>query len=384
MSADERSLIRYIRQRELRRTKCFTCACALCTDPTEKDRCGGFLRCASCPAGWLRWTALPYGDELGKPVCDEGADWQCGRCGARTTHADVLAWDTALRERMGAAVEDPNQEELENGGTFAGEGDRREIGHGGSGGGRTGTAPASHVEVRLLNGCSTRPLCAAPLHASAQHGASFLLAQVRLRALLNEALVRCHPNHAIVLQLRLLLVALGFPTEAEGGGAGVGAGAGGGGAVPNNARANGTNRANEGGGTHGADSSANEKAVRVRRKLSAAEDALAVARRLLPPLDVQLGDLYFQIGLCRHSLAQELLHGGTPARREAEALLRSAAEAMLQSVRHFAATLTGGDAAAPAVAARQFAALSIGSIRKLTRRAGNEQTGASAALRAMR
>jgi len=204
---------------------------------------------------------------------------------------------------------------------------------------------------------------------------------VRLRALLNEALVRCHPNHAIVLQLRLLLVALGFPTEAEGGGAGAGAG---GGAVPNNARANGMNRANEGGGTHGADSSANEKAVRVRRKLSAAEDALAVARRLLPPLDVQLGDLYFQIGLCRHSLAQELLHGGTPARREAEALLRSAAEAMLQSVRHFAATLTGGDAAAPAVAARQFAALSIGSIRKLTRRAGNEQTGASAALRAMR
>jgi hypothetical protein len=103
---------------------------------------------------------------------------------------------------------------------------------------------------------------------------------VRLRALLNEALVRCHPNHAIVLQLRLLLVALGFPTEAEGGGAGVGAGAGGGGAVPNNARANGTNRANEGGGTHGADSSANEKAVRVRRKLSAAEEALATARRL--------------------------------------------------------------------------------------------------------
>ena len=286
----------------------------------------------------------------------------------------MLAWDTTLRERMGAAVEDQNQEELENGGTVAGEGDRREIVHGGSGGGRT--TPASLVEVRLLNGCSARPLCAA-LHASAQHGAPFLLAQVRLRALLNEALVRCHPNHAIVLHLRLLLVALGFPTEAEGGGAGAG------GAVPNSARAIGMNRASEG-STHGVDSSAHDKAVRVRRKLIAAEDALAVARRLLPPLDVQLGDLYFQIGLCRHSLAQELLHGGTPARREAEALLRSAAEAMLQSVRHFAATLTGGDAAAPAVAARQFAALSIGSIRKLTRRAGNEQTGASAALRAMR
>ena len=158
--------------------------------------------------------------------------------------------------------------------------------------------------------------------------------ETRLRSLLVEILEIAHPNHGLVLQGRLLLVAYAFESEA----------------LPAEWRA-----------TH---------------KLAAAHEALSLARRVLPAHDVQIADLLFQIGLAKHGLAQCRLRGGsehgsgTVRARDAEALLRGAAEAMLLSGRQFAAVLTKGDAAPPAVAARQFASLCIDSIRKLCRRSG--------------
>lgn len=304
----------YVRRRELRRAKCFTCECRLCTDPCEGDRCGGFLRCTTCERGWQRWMAITA-EAPPAAAADEAAaaadDWVCASCGTRTAHEVVLSWDEALRARLAQCV---GPEAASSGGAAAGS-----------------ERAATSTEATL-------------------------------RQLLAEAARRCHPNHALLLQMRLLLVAIAF----NGGGE----------------------------GTY----------EQMRRQLRAAQDALGAARRVLAAHDVQLADLLFQIGRLQHGLAQEALRpshgtgqapsGGAVGQKEhqkdVQAWLRGAAEAMLSAAAIFEIGLSAD--ASPARAATQFAQLCIESLRKLTPGARRRAMGgaqecsvaATAVLREMR
>jgi hypothetical protein len=128
----------------------------------------------------------------------------------------------------------------------------------------------------------------------------------RLRAFIAEALTFCHPNHNIVLQARLMLVAFGF------------------------------------GGSVQLDGDA----AAVRSRLAAVDEALAQAERLLPVCDSgQLADLFFTKGLTHHRLAHftRTTAGTTAAAYE----LRAAAAAMLRSARAFSESSSEGADARP-------------------------------------
>lgn len=159
--------------------------------------------------------------------------------------------------------------------------------------------------------------------------------EATLRTLIEDALLRCHPNHALLLQCRLALVAFGFDDEGD-----------------------------SGRGGHLA-----RGAGSIVRKLAAAEDALLLAERILPAHDAQKGDLLFQIGLGRHTLAQAALRSAATERERARALLRASAEAFLTGAVQFAAVLSAGERAGPACAARQFAQLSMKQLGELCHRA---------------
>lgn len=156
----------------------------------------------------------------------------------------------------------------------------------------------------------------------------------RLRAFITEALRRCHPNHALLLQARLALVSLAMP-------------------------------ANE------ACDEDNESPW--CEKLIAADKALALSVRIGPSRDFQRGDLLFQKGLAHHSLAQHALHvaqqQGMRTRPTAAAThLRAAADAMLRAAAEFRATCSEGAEARPYIAASKFASLVVQQIRKQTSR----------------
>ena len=202
----------------------------------------------------------------------------------------------------------------------------------------------------------------------------------RLRAFISATLRICHPNHALLLQARLALVAFGFadPPEPESsaGGAGEG-GAGEGGA--------GERGAGEGGA--GADDG------RLQRKLSAAEEALSTAERILPADDPQRADLLFQIGWAHHGLAQQAISDGrrqvaaakaaaahagvgrvaaegvarataAEAQRKSAVATKAAADAFLRSAAVWAEAHTQGKDAPPCRAAREFADLCLASLGK--------------------
>ena len=163
------------------------------------------------------------------------------------------------------------------------------------------------------------------------------MTELHLRAFIDLALLRCHPNHAILLQARLALVAFGFQNDDEGGEP----------AVKQVGRAE----------------KSRASLARTARKLAAAVGALALAERLLPRFDVQKADLRFQIGLAHHQLASaELTTAGKEWR------LREAAESMMHSARQFhcsAARARLSEQSKPGLVAEQFSQLLIEQIKRL-------------------
>ena len=255
----------YVRRRELFRSKSFWCVCAKCADPLEGDTFGGCLRCPRCTTGW----------QLYAPCSGE---WACGRCGWRTPLADVVQWDEEMRAELSTCLEPSAQEDEEIDGDLD-------------------WLPSSS------RGCVWR-----------------------VRAFIAEALKRCHPNHAMLLQARLALLAFGFGDEH--------------------------------GGVGGE--------AWLRARLAAASEALALAERILPRADQQKGDLHFQMGLAHHRLAQVHLKVTSQAgKRAALNELRSAAAAMLRSSREFRHSCSEGEAAGPCVAATEFASLVVEQVRRL-------------------
>ena len=256
----------YVRRAQLVRAKCFVCTCSLCADPTEGGRCGGFLRCARCD-GWRRWRGSLSGDE----DLSHAPHAPCPlRTISRTDDWVCAGCGTLTRHSDVLAWDATMRRRLE------------EVTHVGS--------------------------------------------EDQMRQILSELLAVCHPNHALVLQARLLLVAFGFDdaSASEGDNAS-------GGASP----------------TH--------------RKLAAAEEALCVARRLLPSADAQIADLLFTIGSGHHALAQQAFAlGDVAGRAEGVNQLREAARAMLDASRTFTdalPSLRAEDNGSPAAIARQFATL---------------------------
>ena len=86
----------YWRRRALLRSKLFLCTCAVCTDPTDGERCGGSLVCKACNQGWLR-----EGSSSG--AIGTGGDWVCSRapssCSGSMRLSELIAWDDAQRRR---------------------------------------------------------------------------------------------------------------------------------------------------------------------------------------------------------------------------------------------------------------------------------------------
>lgn len=273
----------YIRQRELRRAKQFACVCAKCTDPLETDTCASCLRCPSCDGGWQVPAA---------PACEA---WVCGRCGATSARAEVERWDALLRAQLAAVLDS------------------------------AATAAAADEK------------CA----AAAQRGAA---TRSRLRGVMAEALKRCHPNHALLLQAHLALVACAFPDAEES-------------AAPPGWKSQSAAKA----------ATSPPPASPQELRLAAARAALELAGRVLPLHDPQKGDLLFTIGRTQHHLAQDHLRArarapeagaaaGKAAAAAAEAL-RDAASSMMLAAREFACTSSEGDSARPCVAAKEYARL---------------------------
>ena len=197
-----------MRQRELQRSKQFRCACELCTDALEADRCGE----ASCAAS----RAIAGGSICTKTTREQD---RCGGGVSRvelTSHEQVVKWDDEQRARL-----------------------------------------ASLLPV---------------------DGASSEQVEPKLRAFIHAALRTCHPNHAIVLQARLALVAFGFDDSDE----------------------------DEAPG-------ATTDCTGLQRKLHAATEALQLAERILPQDDPQKADLLFQMGCAQHEIAHRTM---TAAKRQ--------------------------------------------------------------------
>ena len=276
-----------MRQRELQRSKQFRCACELCTDALEADRCGGFMRCLACNRGWQH---LHEDNERAGQVW-----WQCVACGAVTSHDQVVKWDDEQRARL-----------------------------------------ASLLPV---------------------DGASSEQVEPRLRAFIHDALRTCHPNHAIVLQARLALVAFGFDDSDE----------------------------EEAPG-------ATTDCTGLQRKLHAATEALQLAERILPQDDPQKADLLFQMGCAQHEIAHRTMTaakrqltmaateagragaGVTPttamvhaaaleAARSASEATKAAADSFVRSARLWASAHSQGEEAPPCKAAKEFAKLCLASLR---------------------
>lgn len=304
-------------------------------------RCG----CALCTdpfeggrcGSYLRCTACAHGWQGAQPGALDCAHWQCvsPSCGATTALSDVLRWDDARRTELSSILSAANE---------------------------SGT-PTQAVGVRL-------------------------------RAFIASALSRCHPNHALLLQARLALVAFGFDEGDEGDDG------------QECRRAKRKPRAiwNEEGmrpvcrprldargltpGTcarpSGVRASAHEcvspltcTCARVGvcwipAQVGAAKEALLLAERILPATDPQKADLLFQIGIAHHGLAHDARIRGQQAgqvattaaqrrttqqaaARDAAEETKAAAEAMLRSARLWADACTEGSDAAPAKAAREFA-----------------------------
>eukprot|EP00302_Diacronema_sp_CCMP2436_P046554 CAMPEP_0180111656 /NCGR_PEP_ID=MMETSP0985-20121206/35756_1 /TAXON_ID=483367 /ORGANISM="non described non described, Strain CCMP 2436" /LENGTH=445 /DNA_ID=CAMNT_0022049889 /DNA_START=43 /DNA_END=1377 /DNA_ORIENTATION=- len=89
---------RYVRRRQLLRSKNFSCACSRCEDPTDGERFCSALRCRGCARGW----------QLEQATSDA---WRCAACGCETAAREVEAWDAALRVRLGVAGEVEGGEE---------------------------------------------------------------------------------------------------------------------------------------------------------------------------------------------------------------------------------------------------------------------------------
>jgi hypothetical protein len=196
----------------------------------------------------------------------------------------------------------------------------------------------------------------------------------RLRAFISATLRICHPNHALLLQARLALVAFGFADPHE----------------PESRPESGAGGAGEGGaGEGGAGADDN----RLQRKLSAAEEALSTAERILPADDPQRADLLFQIGWAHHGLAQQAISDGrrqvaaakaaaahagvgrvaaegvarataAEAQRKSAVATKAAADAFLRSAAVWAEAHTQGKDAPPCRAAREFADLCLASLGK--------------------
>ena len=126
--------------------------------------------------------------------------------------------------------------------------------------------------------------------------------------LTERALSRCHPNHGFVLQARLTLLARCYP------------------------------------GTR-------QDVTSAAKKLGAAEAALSLALRILPPYDEQVGDLHYQIGSACNTLAAAHRSAGRAA--DAAGQWKRAAGALLESRRQF----TFCSRAREAKAAGEFAAV---------------------------
>ena len=255
-----------MRQRELRRSKQFVCACPACVDPCEEGgTCAGCMRCHSCGHGWQSQDPL-------KPM----GEWRCAfaACGGTTPYEEVIRWDDEQRAALSSLLQAAD------------------------------ALPARAVETQL-------------------------------RDLIATALNRCHPNHALLLQARLALVAFGFD-DSDGS---------------------------------------------PQRKLVAAQEALLLAERILPPADAQKADLLFQIGVGLHAQAQRVMAEGrlavahapadaqkqrdaarAAARGAAEAT-KAAAEAMVRSARQWSSVQSEGIRAAPCKAAKEFAELCLSQLR---------------------
>ena len=302
MAAGEEALISYtateeptyVRQRHLLRSKHFVCGCALCQDPCEGERCGSFLPCRRCKAGWQR----PTPKQANAGMSGGGGSfsgWRCAACGAVTSVDEMAAWDDEQRQVLASLVHVP------------------EAGAG---------SPSLDKDKD-----------------DDDEGAASRLVQRRLTAFISDALTRVHPNHALLLQARLLLVAFGFRGAADASSDG---------------------------------------------KLQAAQVALALAERLLPGVpDAQKADLLFQVGVAHYgrvhharSVAMQAAaayqaprdHGGGQPQHRAAAVQaaqvaaeasQATATAMLASARIWAAVCSEGEAAAPCVAAKQFADLCL-------------------------
>lgn len=221
--------------------------------------------------------------------------WQCVACGAVTSHDQVVKWDDEQRARL-----------------------------------------ASLLPV---------------------DGASSEQVEPRLRAFIHDALRTCHPNHAIVLQARLALVAFGFDDSDE----------------------------EEAPG-------ATTDCTGLQRKLHAATEALQLAERILPQDDPQKADLLFQMGCAQHEIAHRTMTaakrqltmaateagragaGVTPttamvhaaaleAARSASEATKAAADSFVRSARLWASAHSQGEEAPPCKAAKEFAKLCLASLR---------------------
>ena len=94
----------HVRRRMLRRTKLFTCRCALCFDPLEAGRGGSQLRCPACKK-WQTPEEAPVGQKARRlgvtpKHLPETSAWLCAGCGARTPRAEVWALERSLRRAL--------------------------------------------------------------------------------------------------------------------------------------------------------------------------------------------------------------------------------------------------------------------------------------------
>ena len=241
----------YIRRQLLNRTKHFICRCVKCRDPLECDTYSSCLRCTNCVSGWQ----LPV---LSPPTCH-------------------LADLRSLQSDEEGEEED-DDEEVEEMEWVCGV-----CGY---------TTPLEEV---IQWDEELRERLASCLDEENVFGEEVL------RKLMSDALERCHPNHAILLQARLALSActLGDVNTSDG-------------------------------------------SKRLASRIVAAEEALALASRLLPLADPQKADLHFQIGVSRHRMAQLYLkkvsrggHGEREAKLAAADEIRAAAGSMLRSAAEF-------------------------------------------------
>ena len=129
-----------------------------------------------------------------------------------------------------------------------------------------------------------------------------------------RALARLHPQHAIVLQARLARIAYGLRGNAA-------------------------------------------DAAEASRRISLAEIALASARLLLEPFDLQKADLLFRLGFFHHTLGT-LSPAGSEAARAA---YHAGSACLLESAEQFA--FVCGREEKPTRAAQELAALCMRSLR---------------------